>query len=224
MPLRKRPTPAVLPAEPDRGAAIEQGGKREMFARRPVERLVAVAFGELAAELEQLGDLLVGSEIGRNARRRAQQLAELGHRYGGRHLGRFGVRAAAVLRPQAGHRALRPLRPRLPGALQLLLELLHARAHQLFRLLRRRDAGLGELPRVDGAGGRLAADHLVHHRLRESRLVGLVVSVLAGNRRPVARSRRPPRDPRRSRGRPARARRARCRCRTESSARPPGWW
>ena len=99
VPLRERAAPAVLPAEADGSAAVEQRREREVLAGGPIERLVPSAVGEMRALLEQLADLVVWREVRRNARRRAQQLAQLFHRHRRRYLGRVGVRTAAVLRP-----------------------------------------------------------------------------------------------------------------------------
>src|SRR5205814_5821797 len=49
VPLRERAAPAVLPAEADGSAAVEQRREREVLAGGPIERLVPSAVGEMRA-------------------------------------------------------------------------------------------------------------------------------------------------------------------------------
>ncbi len=98
---------------------------------------------------------------------------------GGRHLGDRRVGPAHVGRPDAAHR----LGLRVEVALARLLErplerraaLLRDRVGLLARDLARRDQARD----VDLAHRRLLVDERVHQRLREARLVALVVAVLA---------------------------------------------
>src|SRR5256884_362639 len=53
------PTPRVLAGEADGSPVVEQRGEREVLPHAPVERLAAVALGELAPALEQLRHLVV---------------------------------------------------------------------------------------------------------------------------------------------------------------------
>ena len=154
-----------------------QRAECERLAGRPVDPLAGVDRRLLGFELAR--DLRVEVEVlGRAAQRRAD-LAQLGVGHRGRIVLELAVGGGL---PDAGPRTLEPVR--LVGLVALrgiggFREPDGEGVPHVRRRLRRDHALLLQLRRIERARGALRADLPVHGRLREGRLVALVVAVAA---------------------------------------------
>mmetsp|Transcript_9016 Transcript_9016/g.23642 ORF Transcript_9016/g.23642 Transcript_9016/m.23642 type:complete len:272 (-) Transcript_9016:34-849(-) len=174
MPLRKRAALAVLPAQPHMRALHEQRPDRKRLCGGPIDRL---------AELDRRGALgkyflqqRVHAKSAWDAARVEPELAQRVLFHASR-----AQRAERARRLDPGPLRRQPVaRVRLPVARRkkLLTEMRHRRfVHLLAILLLSQHALRNELARVDRERRRVALDLLVHERLREHRLVQLVVAV-----------------------------------------------
>ena len=178
--MAERAAPRVLPADADAVALEEERREREVLGRAPVERpCPAMARSRRCSRiLQRLGVRRGSPRAASSSLSSASSSCSLGNAVG--TSGTLGVGAAAVRRPDAAHRlghraGSRPCAPP------------RARASSVARrscgdgvgLLARDVAGRDEARDVDLAHRRLLVDERVHERLREARLVALVVAVLA---------------------------------------------
>ena len=174
MAMRERAAPDILAGQPDAVVFVEQRRVRQRFAHAPVERKRALA--HRAPVGHHLLDSRMQLETRGNGRDLLRQRLQLPDR--NRRGGRIGPVAILVRRPVDGERRLVV---RDDGLVRVLAAV-HRGAvcgHHAVRLLGRDDAGRDQPVRVQLARSRMLRDLLVHQRLRNHRLVGLVVALAA---------------------------------------------
>src|SRR6185436_17049935 len=147
--------------------------ERQRLAGGPVERLLPAR--HLAAGLEPLRDLLVRVEALGYGGQRLEELREGRARDARRNLRDRRVGSAAVLLPQVPEVVVLADVSLALRLAERQLELLAAADDELVRLLARDAAEQEEVVEVALAHRLASADRLVEQRLRERRLVALVV-------------------------------------------------
>ncbi len=226
---------AVLPGEPHRRALDQQRPEGQRLGQRPVDR--AVLGDRLASPLEQRLQLRVHLEA---AGTRASPSATCARRSIGTPVSDRLLGSACARSRPTGRAARRARRASADRVLIICERLAELRVQILFdprHVVLAQDArGSAASPCRACRSGGVLADLLVEQRLREARLVALVVAVaavadevdhdvvaeaLAVRHAPAGRSGRPPRGRRRSRGRSAPGSSSRRRCSRASSASRP---
>ena len=167
MPVAEGPALDVLAGHPDADAVGQDRRHRELFGRRPLDRPRVGLREHLRALLARPFELLVDRKTGRRGEERRIERGQPLERdcrvrlRGGPGRWRFRLRLDEVF-----------LRLQL---VQRPLQLVHVFLAQGLRLGRLDEAALDQRTSPDLAHRRVRRDLLVHHRLRERRLVPLVV-------------------------------------------------
>ena len=166
---------AVLAGEADRETFLHERAESELLGHGPVDALSGL--DHLAAAFDEALERFVQVEIGGNGREPAADLLQS-------LLGYAGIAAPVAFLggPVAGPFAVEPIG--LVGLVavgdgKLALEMMQDLALHVLHLGVGDDALADELLGIDLGHRRMLADDLVHLRLREARLVALVVTVAA---------------------------------------------
>ena len=173
--LREGSALAVLAGEADAEAFHQKRRERHVLGHRPVDALARI--DHLAAALDQLADRLVDVEVVRD---RGDAMPDVFQ--GIDRNARVAAPIIAIGAGDAGPASVEPVGLVglvAVGETEFLVEVGADRRLHLGELGRGHHALIEEFFRIDVDDGRMRFDALVHRRLREHRLVRLVVTVTA---------------------------------------------